>query len=100
MPPRGTTLVLSCPAVQAAKDNWNEQLGRRRVKRNVTFDQLFNLFNSDMRQIRIAEIVGLSRERVRQIYDSYFRDLYDARSGRQRYHAYTREKRLHEAEQR
>lgn len=42
-----------------------------------------------MRHIHVAEVAGVTRERIRQIYNQYFRELFDDKSGSERRKAYT-----------
>src|SRR5215211_3298935 len=71
-----------------------------RPKHSLTARQFFELFSSGIPQTRIAELAGLSRERVRQIYNRDFRDLFQGESGRKRFSAYVLNKRLVQAKER
>lgn len=71
-----------------------------RPKHSLTARQFFELFSSGIPQTRIAELAGLSRERVRQIYNRDFRDLFQGESGRKRFSAYLLNKRLVQAKER
>jgi|GEM_PF-6546447 len=89
-------LTLVHPAVQAAKAKWEAgQKYRHSVRHNLTFEDFFEYFKADcVRHTRVAELTGLSRERIRQIYNRYFREIFDNKSGRQRGKACTLENRL------
>jgi len=85
-------LTLAHPLVQAAKAKWNTYAPR---KHNLTFEDLFEYFKVDcVRQSAVAVEAGLTRERIRQIYNKYFRELFDGKSGRERMHACTLENRI------
>lgn len=59
-------------------------------KMTMTFDELFEAFQSDcITQVQIAKANNVSRERIRQIYDEWFRDLFEDKSGRDRVAACT-----------
>jgi hypothetical protein len=71
-----------------------------RPRHNLTAQQFFELFNLGIPQIRIAELTGLSRERIRQIYNRDFRGLFGDESGRERFAAYVLNRRLAQAAER
>jgi hypothetical protein len=78
--------------VQAAKAKWDTYAPR---KHKLTFEDLFEYFKVDcVRQNAVAVEAGLTRERIRQIYNKYFRELFDGKSGRERMHACTLEKNI------
>jgi hypothetical protein len=77
----------------------NETRGAR-PKHNLATEDFFELFNSGIPQVRIAELTGLSRERIRQIYNRDFRDLFGGESGRKRFSAYVLNKRHVQAKER
>lgn len=91
-----TTVTLTHPAVRAAKARWNEskRYCARHSKRKVTFEQYFAYFRKGILNVRIAELVGLSSERIRKIYDQYFRQLFGGKSGRERMKAIALENRI------
>jgi AraC-like DNA-binding protein len=86
-------------AAQVHKARQPEETRGARPKHTLTPDEFFELFNSGIPQIRIAELTGLSRERIRQIYDRQFRELFGGKSGRERFSAYTLKRRLAQADQ-
>lgn len=61
-----------------------------KIKVTMTFEELFEAFQSDCITLtRIGELNGVSRERIRQIYNLWFRDLFEGKSGRGRIKACT-----------
>jgi len=76
----------------------NETRGAR-PRHSLTTEDFFQLFNSGIPHIRIAELTGLSRERIRQIFNRDFRDLFGGESGRKRFSTYTQKKRAAQAYQ-
>ena len=79
-------------AVQATKTLWDraaEHSGRR--SHTLKFERLLGYFGrGDLRFSEIASICGVTPERVRQIYERYFRRLLGDRSGLDRYRTYAR----------
>jgi hypothetical protein len=89
-------LTLNHPRVQAAKAKWDAatKIAGSRRKHSLTFEDLFEYFKADcVRHARIAELAGVTREAIRQIYNKYFRELFD-KSGKERVHACTLETRF------
>src|SRR6185437_1125180 len=87
-------LTLEHPAVQAAKARWDAREKYRSSKHNLTFEELFEYFKADcVRQTRVAELAGITRQRIHQIYNKWFRDLFEGKSGHDRRHACTLENR-------
>lgn len=80
--PDKLSITLAHPAVQEAKARWEESRKKWGIlcKCALTFEELFECFKT-MSQIRIADLSGLSREGIRQIYNKYFRSLFDDKSG-------------------
>mgnify|MGYP003393879720 CR=1 FL=1 len=76
---KGSRLVtLSDPAVQAMKVEWERTRNKcYKMKTTLTFDQLFLLFiQKDLSFSSIAKEANLSRERIRQIYNTYFLSIF------------------------
>lgn len=94
-------LTLKHPAVKAARAKWDAAQSRGQAsKHNLTFEQLFDYFKVDeVRHLHIARQAGLSRERVRQIYNKYFRDIFEGSRGRERREAYAHKSRKDRAKQ-
>jgi hypothetical protein len=97
---REQNLMLAHPAVQAAKARWDagEKKRRHLVRHNLTFERLFELFKANHHSMNaIGEEIAIghiSRERVRQIYDKYFRELFEGQSGHERFSACMLKRRL------
>jgi hypothetical protein len=73
---RAHSLTLNSPGVRAAKARW-DRTGLRR-KHKLSFNHLFSCFKDD--HVRFSEIAmasGLSIQRVHQIYERYFRPLFE-----------------------
>jgi hypothetical protein len=66
------TFVVDEKVLQDAKDKWNKHLARYGNKVTVSFDEMFNFFDTCISYSEIAEKIGVSREYVRQIYNKYF----------------------------
>jgi AraC-like DNA-binding protein len=49
---------------------------RRRRKIRLSFDKLYSLLASNFSLYDIAKVAGVSRTRVHEIYDQYFRELF------------------------
>ena len=102
---RKQRLTLAHPAVQAAKERWDA--GRKHCgytrKSELTFEQWFEIFNENrLNGEEISQIVGrkrITRERVRQIYDEYFKPAFDGQTGRERFSACLSERRREKKEQ-
>lgn len=89
-------LTLAHPAVQAAKARWDEGKNyRHHAKNNLSFENWLEYFKADyVRFSEIAEETKLTGERVRQIYNAYFRCLFKGKSGTERRQFCTLENRL------
>ncbi len=90
-------LTLEHPAVQEAKARWDAGENRRRLvgRHNIGFEEWFEYFKANChRMSTLGEHAGISRERVRQIYNKHFRSLFGERSGVERLKACTAEQRL------
>jgi hypothetical protein len=82
------SLSLDDSAVKNARTRWEESTGQRRTKHSLSFDEFFQYFQADcVRYGAIGAQIGVSRERVRQIYNRYFRELFNGKNGKQRWHA-------------
>ena len=84
-------VILNDPKVRQRQRKWE---ARNRdgfsVKITMGFEELFDAFQSDcITQSQIAKINGVSRERIRQIYDKWFADLFDGKKGLDRVKACT-----------
>ena len=87
-------LTLAHPLVQAAKAKWDTAGNITRRKHNASFEDWLEYFKSDcVRFEAIGDEVGLTRERVRQIYNDHFCELFEGKSGRERVQACTLESR-------
>ncbi|MBI2030337.1 hypothetical protein HYT05_01815 [Candidatus Kaiserbacteria bacterium] len=78
--------------MQAVKARWDKayKYTTRKHKLDLSFEELFEYFKADcVRHIHVAEVAGVTRERIRQIYNQYFRELFDDKSGSERRKAYT-----------
>lgn len=91
-------LTLTHPEVQAAKVRWevsrNKHRGGRPRKQNLSFEEWFERFNEGLTFTAIASDIGVSRERVKQIYDIHFFELFGGNSGQDRYRSKTHKQRL------
>lgn len=58
--------------LQEAKDKWNEHLSRNGSKVRLSFAEMYNYFETCVSYSEIAQKVGVSRERVRQIFNKHF----------------------------
>jgi hypothetical protein len=84
-------ITLDHPAVQAAKKRWDDPLHQVQRKHTATFEELFEYFKQPASShIAIAEKLALSRERVRQLYETYFQEIFGI-SAQDRRDEYTRE---------
>lgn len=85
--------------VNAIKMEYDKAPTRGKAK-SVDFDTLYELFESDCNTFTvIGEIVGLSRERIRQLYLQYFQPLFPRRpTGRVRRKVCTRKRRANRKE--
>jgi len=98
------TLTLDHPDVQAAKARWDA--ARRKAsfsrKSSFSFENFFERFKDEgVRLSALQKDTGLTRERLRQIYNQYFRPLFGNRSGKERLHNHvvrTRFAKIKEAE--
>jgi hypothetical protein len=70
----GRTLLERSDASRLLADPaFKARFGRRRRKSRLGFDQLYRLFTSDMSFGEIARKAGVSRTRIRSIFDQYYR---------------------------
>jgi hypothetical protein len=84
-------LRLTSPKVRAAKAIWDNSRHHSQRRRSLTFARLLRYFANDkLRFSDIAEMSGLSSERVRQVYAQHFQALFGNRSGRDRHNFYFR----------
>lgn len=82
----GASLRLKSPKVRAAKAIWDSARHHSQRRHTLTFERLLRYFaNDELRFSHIAEMSGLSPERVRQVYAQYFQELFGNRSGRDRH---------------
>jgi len=89
-------LTLAHPRVQAARERWDQSAPfRKRTKNKLSFRRLFKCFN-EMRPLEeISLEAEISAERIRQLYNKYFRNLvFDGKSIRTRTTERTFQKRL------
>lgn len=87
-------LAFSNKSVRVAKVMWR---AHRHIKLKLNFDGLFKMFQADYSLEEIAERAGVTRERVRQIYNKYFRTIFDGQSLRNRRFRCTTRNRLTKA---
>ena len=93
--PNTEPLTLAHPAVQAAKARWDAAGKRSPRKHTLTFEDLFEYFKVNcVRQTAIAVEADLTHQRIYQIYNYYFRELFGNSSGRDRVKSCTLEGRL------
>lgn len=86
-------LTLAHPAVQAAKADFEK--GRYQRKLRYSFDELFEFFKADCVRFSVLESdSGVTHQRLHQIYDRYFRELLENKTGVERREACTLESRL------
>ena len=67
-------------ALQAARVRWKANTSRHHTHHALTFDELFRLFENNCNTTTIARKVGISSERVRQLYGKYFQKLLGGKS--------------------
>ncbi len=95
------TLTLDHPAVQAAKDQWERRLAKRPAprKHSFTFETFFERFSDTTLPLsHLQKETGLTRARLYQIYDRYFRTLFGGVSARKRFQKILSRKRAAELE--
>ena len=86
-------LTLAHPAVQAAKHKFERGKWKRKIP--FTFDELFEYFKADcIRFAAIAKAGGVKRQAIQQLYNRFFRELFEGMSGWGRIYACTLETRL------
>ncbi|MEK7613141.1 MAG: hypothetical protein AAB449_03290 [Patescibacteria group bacterium] len=89
------TLTLAHPRVQALKRKWEAALVRYSPKHTLSFEDLFEYFKANCHRMEvIGAHGGITRQRVQQIYNKWFRDLFGDLSGRDRQKSCTLEKNL------
>lgn|SRR3989338_4141479 len=86
-------MTLAHPDAQAMKATWDTKGNRRR--HDVTFEQLFEYFQTNRHSMSaIGKCSGVTRARVQQIYNTYFRTLFGGLSGLERRRECTVQNRL------
>jgi len=71
--------TLADPVSQSAKERWEQNQKRRKIKCAMTFEELFESFRSHDPCAAIAEKGEVSRQRMSQIYNFYFRSIFGNR---------------------
>jgi len=82
--PRKIGVSLNDSKVLLAKENFEKTRKSTHHKRKcfLGFDELFELFKNDCNNFEfIGQKAGVSKERIRQIYKEYFKDIFLHRSG-------------------
>lgn len=69
--------------INQAREKWNKR-NPRQQRKLIDFDTLLNHFKECKTQNEIAIIFGVSRERIRQLYDEYFCEIFDGVEGKKR----------------
>lgn len=82
-----SSLITDAARLQQAREKFDRQTGRPGASRTyqAEFDDLLKLFGDPDETLRsIGDKLGVSKERVRQIYRMYFCELFDGASARTR----------------
>ncbi len=78
-------IELNGQVVQAARERWESAAKKSSRKHSASFETWLGCFSTlSLRYGDIAEKVGLTQERVGQIYNKFFRTAFDNQSGRDR----------------
>jgi len=97
------TLAHTDASALTAKAKWDADAkyrNRPNARLHLEFNEWLEYFSTNCVRFRgLARQTGVSYQRVQQIYDKYFRELFDERDGRQRYRACTLERRAIEVKQ-
>lgn len=88
-------LTLVDPAVQVAKKQWERAKKYRpgSPQYSWTFERWFAAFEEELLFSDIAKTLSIGRERVRQIYNQWFKDFFGEKDGRARQRVHTTKQR-------
>ncbi len=80
-----------------ARERFDSLVKSNKSKVKISFDEMRDLFKTDISFSDVAEKCSVTRARIQQIYDEYFKDFYVCKCGRDRQKYFSEKKYANEA---